>query len=67
MYKVYKDPEGKHVFDVRNSDHGNNKSKACDNTGYNSDVHRSKIEMLNVEIIELRNEIAQVHTHTYKY
>jgi len=66
MYNVYKDPDGKYVFDAQNSDHGNSKSKACDKTGYNSDVRRSKIEILNVEIFKLRSEIAQVHTHTYK-
>jgi len=60
MYKVYRDRDGKNLLDEINFENKQSSTEAADNTDYSDDAYRKKIEMLNEEVIQLRDEIAQV-------
>ncbi|XP_065899544.1 gamma-aminobutyric acid type B receptor subunit 2-like isoform X2 [Dysidea avara] len=60
MYKVYRDPDGKSIRDEIKSESNMSTIKPTDSTDYNDNAYRNKIEMLNMEVIQLRDEIAQL-------
>ncbi|XP_065899549.1 gamma-aminobutyric acid type B receptor subunit 2-like isoform X3 [Dysidea avara] len=64
MYKVYEDPDGKHILDERNSDNKGTTIQTSNNKDRSDDVYSNKIEMLNMEIIGLRNEIVQLRNQS---
>ena len=61
MYKVYRDRDGKNLLDEITAENKQSSSEAADNTDYNDDAYRNKIETLNKEVNQLRNEIFQVN------
>ena len=66
MYKVYRDPDGKSIRDEIKSESNMSTIKPTDSTDYNDNAYRNKIEMLNMEVIQLRDEIAQVNKQLCK-
>jgi len=62
MYKVYRDWDGKNLLDEITAENKQTSSEAADNTDYNDDAYHNKIETLNKEVNQLRNEIFQVNT-----
>ena len=59
MYKLYKDRNGK-LLDMELQEDSDRQNKSSDNIDYSSDAYRGKVETLNTEILQLRNEIQQV-------
>ena len=58
MYKLYEDPNGEHIIMEEKTE--SDKHKSTDNIDYGDDAYRGKVETLNKEIYQLRNEIQQV-------
>lgn len=58
MYKLYKDPEGMLIIDEERTQAEQRKSS--DNVDYSDNAYRGKVETLNSEIYQLRNDIQQV-------
>jgi len=61
MYKVFRDPEGKHYLD--NPDYTVSvNDKATSQQSNELETYKKRIESLNVEIIRLNNELEMVLT-----
>lgn len=57
MYKLYKDPNGDRIT---MEEKASNIRKSTDNIDYSNDAYMEKVETLNSEIIQLKNDIQQV-------
>ena len=61
MYKLYRDPTGELIHMMDETD--TQMQKSTDNVDYSDNAYRGKVETLNYEIQQLRNEIQQVTTY----
>ena len=57
MYKLYKDPSGQILMEEQSE---SDKQKSTDNVDYSDNAFKDKVETLNKEIYQLRDEIQQV-------
>lgn len=58
MYKLYKDPGGELILMEQRE---TTEHQSSDNVDYSDDAYRNKVEILNKEMNQLRDEIYQVH------